>query len=287
MSKERTLWLADGLHRLQEAKLNGLKVVDVVFKEDGKVKLAKVDPQTIKVPDVRVTSVWTEEEYKVFQDTIKASGIENPIVCTTDIVEAMTKNLFMNRLKGKTKLSEEVGLLRELSEKFKLSIEEIQKRTGLKADQIEQRLAIGNASSLVQQAVETEPIGLGVAFQLSRLPNEKGQGKLLMELMKMIPPPTTSYVKEIVDESLRVLAERAKGQTAANPTIPVKTLKCHICEQPYEYTELRGIFVCATCYGVAKDYVLQRIREQTAKVSPERALAERVAIPEEEGEGVS
>jgi len=282
----------------------------------NRTKLIRVDPHKIKVPEVRVTSVWSDEEYKTFQDSLKADGQVSPIICVKDgedlwlvdgkhrldeallagaklvevayregsIVDAMTRNLYINRLRGKTKLSEEVRLIEELSTKFKFDPDKISQKTGLSREAIEQRLAIAKASALVRDAVEDERIGLGTAFQLSRLPSELGQNKLLMALMQQIPAPPTSYVKEIVDQALALIAESDKAPENPEKVLVVRTLRCHVCDQRYEPQDLKGINVCATCFGLARDYIQSRKKSQYQGVSPEQALAQDIASSAPKGE---
>ena len=98
-----------------------------------KARLIKLDPNKIEIPKVRVTSVWEDDDYKAFQDSLAADGILNPILCikendtfwlvdglhrlqeaklngskTVEVVyregtlaDAMLKNLYGNRLRGK------------------------------------------------------------------------------------------------------------------------------------------------------------------------------------------
>jgi len=284
---KETYWLADGLHRLQEAMLNGWKTVDVAWKEDGKLKTAKIDPKDIKIPPIRVTSVWTEEDYKNFQANLKAAGIDQPIIVTRDIIEAKVRNLYLNRMRGRTRLSEEVAVINSLSVDDGLTVGQIEEKTGFKPDQIEQRLAIGRASDNVKDAVEEERIGIGVAFQLSRLPNHEGQDRLLFGMLQRIQPWTTKEVEQIVNDSLEIIRQIQQGQTKPDVPIPVRTLKCAICEQKYEPDELRGINVCSTCIGLSKDYIQGKLRAQTTKPTPEKVLAAKIAEDSLKGEGES
>jgi len=274
-----------------------------------RIRLVKVDPKKIKVPDVRITSVWEPEEYEIFRQSLEADGIANPIICVKEgdtfwladglhrlqeallhgwpyvevaykegtILDAMLRNLYMNRLRGKTKVTEEIAVLKKLQDEFGLSLEEIEKRTGLSKERIEQRLAIAQAHEAVLSALENEQISIGVAYQLSRLPNKKGQVRLLMEILKLIPPPSAKWVKDIVDESIRIMKEQAQAKPEPPPLIPVRTIKCHLCGQRYEADEMRGINVCDTCLGLAKAYIQKLLREQKSKPTPEQVLAHKVA----------
>jgi len=273
------------------------------------MRIANLDPNVIQIPTVRVTSFWDPDEYESFKASLDADGQAQPIVCVKEgetfwlvdglhrlneaklkgwprilvayregsLVDAKVRNLYMNRLRGKTKASEEVALIHSLTNEDHLSLEEIQKRTGLSMDVIGQRLQIGRALPEVREALDQEQIPVGVAFQLSRLPEGPGQLKLLMALMQHIPPMPTKQVQGIVDESLRIIEERAKVQDQAPPQIPVPSFKCRLCEQRWPEEEVLGINVCHTCLGVAKDYIQQLIKQRREKKTVDQVLAEEIA----------
>jgi len=275
----------------------------------SKMRIANLDPNVVQIPTVRVTSFWDPDEYESFKASLDADGQAQPIICVKEgetfwlvdglhrlneaklkgwprilvayregsLVDAKVRNLYMNRLRGKTKASEEVALINSLTQEDHLSLDEIQNRTGLSREVIEQRLQIGRALPEVREALDQEQIPVGVAFQLSRLPEGPGQLKLLMALMQHIPPMPTKQVQGIVDESLRIIAERARAQDQAPPQIPVPSFKCRLCEQRWPEEEVLGINVCHTCLGVAKDYIQQLIAQRKERKSPEQVLAEEIA----------
>lgn len=268
-----------------------------------------VDPQKIKVPPVRVTSVWDPDEYEVFKASLEADGQGQAIVCVKEgetfwladglhrleqaklkgwtkiavaykegtLVDAKLRNLYLNRLRGKTKASEEVALISSLTNEDHLSLEEIQKRTGLSQELVEQRLAISKTLPEVQAALDQEQIPVGVAFQLSRLPQGPGQLKLLLALLQHIPPMTTSEVQRIVDESLKIIAARTQATEEPKPDVPVPTFKCRLCEQKWPINEGIGINVDHTCLGLARDYIQQLLKKRREGKTPEQLLAEQAA----------
>jgi len=273
-----------------------------------KMRLVELDPNKIQIPPVRVTSVWDPEDYEVFKASLEADGQGQAIVCVKEgetwwladglhrleeaklkgwrrvtvafregtIIDAKLRNLYLNRLRGKTKASEEVALIQDLRENDHLSLEEIGKRTGYPPDLIEQRLKISQADPYVLECLDNEKIGVGIAYELSRLPNQKGQIRLLAEILKMPKTPPTKWVREIVDESLKLIAEQAKLPEPEGPMIPVRTIKCYTCEQRYEEGDIRGFNLCVTCAGLAKDYIKELMRKRKEEGTPEQALAKRV-----------
>jgi len=274
-----------------------------------KMKIVNLDPNVIKIPSIRVTSFWDPNEYEVFKASLDADGQAQPIICVKEgetfwlvdglhrleeaklkawpkivvaykegtLVDAKVRNLYMNRLRGKTKASEEVALIKSLLEEDHLTLEDIEKRTGLSRDVIEQRQAIGLALPEVQEALDQEIIPVGTAYHLSRLPAGPGQLKLLMALLQHIPPMPTKQVGAIVDESLRIITERNKADDSPQVQIPVPTFKCKLCEQKWPEGDVIGVNVCQTCLGVAKDYIQQLIKQRKTAKSSEQVLAESIA----------
>ena len=275
----------------------------------SKMKFRHVKPDAIKIPEVRVTSIWSEEEYEDFANTIRKEGIHQPIKCILEdgtfwlvdglhrldeakrrgiekvpvvykdgaLVDALVENLVSNRLRGKTPASDEIRLIRHLREVHHLEPHMIAERTGLPRTRIEQRLQIGTAAPEVLSCLEFDQIPLGVAYQLSRLPNQSGQIALVSRLLQATPPATVREVTEIIDHALELQDQMKQPQPAPPAQIPLKTISCHLCGERYESNEMRGINVCATCHGLSRDFIQRRKKEQDASITPEQALAHRIA----------
>jgi len=274
-----------------------------------RLKLTYLDPAKIEVPPVRVTSVWDPEEYEVFKASLEADGQGQAIICVKEgdkwwladglhrleeaklkgwkriavaykegsLVDAKVRNLYLNRLRGKTKATEEVALIKDLYENDDLDFAEISKRTGISLELIEKRLAISRADPYVLDCLDNERIGVGIAFELSRLPNPRGQVRLLQELLKMPKLPETKEIKAIVDESLQILAEQAKASEEPQIGPPLRTIKCYLCEQRHEENDVRGINIDLTCLGLAKDHIQELMRKRARAETPEQVLAQKVA----------
>jgi len=273
------------------------------------MKFRFVDPKKIRIPTVRVTSVWDPDEYEVFKASLEADGIQNPIICIFDgkeywladgkhrleeallkgdktipvawkegtLVDAKLRNLYLNRLHGKTKASEEVTLIRDLYENDGLDLQKIAEKTGFPLERIEQRLAISRADPYVQEMLDNERIGVGIAFELSRLPNPKGQIRLLQELVKLPTLPNIKWVREVVDESIKLIEEKASSPSPPPIGPPIRTIECGFCEERYVEREMVGVNTCRTCLGLAKDYIQELKRKRFRGETPEQALARRVA----------
>jgi len=274
----------------------------------SKLKLVHLDPAKVQIPPIRVTSVWDPEEYEVFKASLDADGQGQAIICVKEgdtfwladglhrlqeaklkgwkriavaykegsLIDAKVRNLYMNRLRGKTRVSDEVALIKDLYEADGLDLAGISRRTGIPLELVEKRLAVGRADPYVLECLDNEKIGVGIAFELSRLPNPKGQVRLLQELLKMPRLPETRWVRDIVDESLRLIEERAKAPEEPAVGPPLRTIRCGFCEQRYEGNEIRGVNLCLTCLGLAKDHIKELMKKRAEGATPEQVLAKRV-----------
>jgi len=274
-----------------------------------KMRFRHLKPDEIQIPEVRVTSIWSEEEYADFAQTIQKEGIHQPVKCILEdgtywlvdglhrldearrrgiekvpvvykegqLVDALVENLVSNRLRGKTPASDEIRLIRHLRDKYQMEPWQIAERTGLPRERIEQRLQIGTAAPEVLSCLEFDQIPLGVAYQLSRLPNESGQIALVSRLLQATPPATVREVTEIIDHALQLQDQMKQPQPEPTAVIPLKTISCHLCGERYESAEMRGINVCATCHGLSRDYIQQLKKRRADPITPEAALARKIA----------
>lgn len=277
------------------------------------MRFKHVKPDVIKIPEVRVTSIWSEEEYEDFASTVKTDGIHQPIKCVLEdktfwlidgkhrideaklngiekvpivyyegqLVDALTENLVSNKLRGRTPASDEIRLIKHLRDKYNLEPYMIAEKTGLPKERIEQRLQIASAAPEVLSALEFEQISLGVAFHLSRLPNQSGQIALLARLLQATPPATIKEVESIIDQALEIQVKMREPQPEPIHQIPTKTITCHLCGERYESAEMRGINIDATCHGLARDYIQELKKKRKAGFTPEDVLANRIASAED------
>lgn len=292
-------------------------MVSMDVNEDVKMstnmRFKHLKPDQIVVPEVRVTSIWTDEEYEDFAGTIQKEGIHQPLKCILDegtyylvdglhrldeakrggiekipvvykeglLVDALVENLVSNRLRGKTPASDEIRLIRHLREEYHMEPWQIAEKTGLPRTRIEQRLQIGTAAPEVLSCLEFDQIPLGVAYQLSRLPNQSGQIALVARLLQATPPATVREVEGIIDEALALQDQmRAPGELPV-AQIPLKTISCHLCGERYEAQDMRGINVCATCHGLSRDYIQQLKKRRTESISPADALARKISTTDD------
>ena len=279
----------------------------------SKMKLKHLKPSQIQVPEVRVTSIWSVEEYEDFAGTIAKEGINQPLKCILEgktywlidglhrlqeakernmltvpvvykegqLVDALVENLVSNRLRGRTPASDEIRLLKHLRDEYSLEPWQIAEKTGLPKERIEQRLQIGTAAPEVLSCLEFEQISLGVAYQLSRLPNQSGQIALVARLLQATPPATIKEVTGIIDHAIEIQEQMREIKAPEVSLIPTKTISCHLCGERYEASDMRGINVCSTCHGLSRDYIQQLKKRRAVGGTPEEALARRIATDDD------
>jgi len=240
-----------------------------------------VKPSQIKVPELRVRARFDQEIWEQFQNSIREAGIISPvIVCQVgedlvlvdgehrlqeaiaqglptvdavvfegDMVDVLTKNLFLDHTRGKTPVSEMVKVIGALYTEYNLDPDQIKEKTGLTRDYIEKLIKVSKASSSVQQALDEGVIGIGHAFELCRLPYAIQQEEIIAKHQVW-----RFTVKELHDQIDQVLVEmRLLDETPppAGPTAerPPPVYRCEGCKEEVEPRYLRPVMICPTCFG--------------------------------------
>ena len=245
------------------------------------VKLRKVKPGEVKVPDLRVRAKFDQELMSQFQSSIKEAGIVAPvIVCQVnedlvlvdgehrlteaknlllptidvvvfegDMVDVLTKNLFLDHMRGKTPVSDMVKVIGALYSDYNLDPDQIVEKTGLTRDYIEKLIKISGASPTVQQALDEGVIGVGHAFELSRLPYAIQQEEVIAK--HQVWRFTVKELHEQVDavlKEMQLIAETPPAAAAAGPR-PVPVYHCEGCKDEVEPRYLRPVMLCPNCFG--------------------------------------
>lgn len=264
------------------------------------MKIEKISVFDIKVPDVRITSTWDDEMLAMFKASVQAAGIEDPLklmkdgetywlvdglhrleeaklngMKTVDCVvrkgkmkEVHLSNLLSNRLRGGTKASEMVKVIDDLYRNMNVPIDTIVKKTGLKRDYIDNMLAIGSAHHEVWEALDNEEIGVGHAYQLSRIGDAAVQLRLLHQVR--VYKIKIKDLKEIVDEAIELIKTQAKEEHNKNVlTVPKpKLASCQFCGSNQDPSKMAAPIMCMGCYG----HLMGEI--QQAKVEAEQVAAD-------------
>jgi len=245
------------------------------------MKLRKLDPHIIKVPEVRVTAQFDPDLYQQFKASIEAVGqITPPICCEVDgemvlcdglhrlqeaiasgkstvdvvvipgdMVDVLTRNIFLDHLRGKTPLTQMVRVIKTLYQEYNLAPDQIQEKTGLTRNYIEKLIRISETSPVVQEALDRGTIGVGIAFELSRLPYEIIQEEIIAkhEHYEM----KVAEIKDLVDKTLVELDLLKQAPPAAPPGKPREPAQyaCEGCHGIIEPRYLRPVMLCPNCFG--------------------------------------
>lgn len=238
----------------------------------------RVPISQIEVPKVRVTQDYSEETQEILKGTTKRLGILTPIILTKtgekyELVDGLHRleqarennetevdaviydgetadnlvlNLVLNTVKGKTRASEMVGVIEELTKNHGLDSEQIAGRTGLSRDYIEKLWRISEGAPSVREALDREMITVGHAWEICRLPSVEQQDYVVsMQGIWRLP---IKDLRAMVDQTLKMMAE-PKTATAPPPVITPTLPRCDGCHKETEGKYLRPIVICPDCYG--------------------------------------
>ena len=251
-----------------------------MIKEDD-MKLRRVNPHSIKVPEVRVTAHFDEELRERFGESIKAIGQLSPplvyevgeelVLCDGlhrleeaiangestvevavlpgDMMDVLTKNLVVDHLRGKPYVSEMVTVFRVLYQDYNLDPDQISEKTGYPRNYIEKLLKIGEASSVVQEALDQGWIGVGHAFEISRLPYAVQQEEVIAK--QRVYGFRVVDLKELVDNTLREMEQLKTAPPSEKPPGVTRKVEyaCEGCHEVIEPRYLRPVMLCPECFG--------------------------------------
>ena len=244
-------------------------------------QISNLDVNSIVIPEVRITAVYDEELTKQLQDSLNAVGQIQPIVVVAangkfylvdglhrlqqakargdkqipavvypgDPADVLLKNLITNRMRGKTKASEMVKVLKSLASDYALDTDQIRDRTGFSRDYIERLLSISGAAPEVLEALDAEVIGVGAAFEISRIPHHLAQSELVSRasIWKYTIPDLKSFVDEVLKQMDLIKNTPPKPPRAPAP----REFPCDICKDTYPPKDLRFICTCPICFTSA------------------------------------
>jgi ParB family chromosome partitioning protein len=240
------------------------------------MKLRKLDPKTIMVPEVRVTARFDDETFAMFQQSIKEAGQVAPIICSIidgqvvlidglhrlqeairaqaptidvalidgDIVDALARNIYLDKLRGKTPVSEMVKVIESLYKEYNVNIEELVKRTGLTRDYIEGLIVISELTPRVRAALDDEAIKVGHARALARIKDPVKQ-EAVFDQLRMYHW-TVKALEEYIDEVLQIIEAPPPPHEEAGTRAPVR-IKCTYCAGEFDVTEIANPNTCRSC----------------------------------------
>ena len=254
------------------------------------MKLRRVDPAIIKVPEERVTARMDEEKSAQFEASVKAIGIDEPIRCfevdgelylsdglhrlvsainnKLDRVDVLVKpgtmrdvlfhNLRSGHLRGKHPVSEMRKQIEKAYKEFNIGIEDIVKESGLTQDYVEKLLLISELTPMCLEALDEERIGVGVASELVKLKDPVGQEVALSYVLAnhWKGPQVREYIRQVLE-----VIEQREQPPPPPPSPPTPTVKCGFCREEHTPNELASILCCHSCQGIMYEAIAMARRE--------------------------
>ena len=240
-----------------------------------------MDPRKIQWPEIRVTAQFDEELFAQFQESLKEIGqVAPPIVYEVegelvgcdglhrcqeaianntpsidvavldgDMVDVLTKNIMVDHLRGKTPVSQMVKVIHVLNEDYDLSSDQIVEKTGLTRDYVEKLIKISLASPVVQDALDQGIIGVGHAFELSRLPFAIQQEEMIAK--HQVYRLSVKELKDFIDQVVKEMEGQAAApaETPPGEPRPKPVYHCEGCKDEVDPRYLRPVMLCPNCFG--------------------------------------
>lgn len=265
------------------------------------MKLKKVDPHKIMVPEVRVTSDMDPEIEAMLKQSMTQDGLVAPIVCietpdgltlvdgfhrlmeainagwTTidvaitegDMQTVLTRNLYLDHLRGKHKPSEMVKVIESLWKEYQMDSEQIAAKTGLKRDYIETLQLISQLTPMCRAYLDDDKIKLGHAKALTRLKDPVQQETVLHQILTFVL--TVQATNALIDDALSIINPDIPPPVPPPPPPPVK-IKCAYCGMDYNVADIRNPPTCMACSGIlAQSVYLARSEQEAAQAAKDKA----------------
>ncbi len=260
------------------------------------MKLKRVNPELIKVPEVRVTARMDEEKAEQFKASVAAAGIDEPIkvfevdgelilsdglhrlleaihnkmplvdvyVRPGTMEDVLCNNLMSGHLRGTHPVSEMVRSIEVLWKEYNLDSEKIAAKTGMTRDYVEKLQLISELTPMGRAALDEGRIKyLGHALALIKIKDPVIQETVLGQLFMY-----NWSVRELEQHVANVLAIPPREPTApGTEPPPPPEIKCHFCRQITEIANIANPNVCTECAGI----LLMSIAAARAEISKEQS----------------
>lgn len=243
------------------------------------MKLRRVDPMKIRIPETRVTAVMDEETSRQFEESIKTVGIDEPIkvydvegvlwlsdglhrlqqalrlnmpvvevtVREGTMVDVLCNNLMSGHLRGKHPLSGMVKAIEELWKVHHQGPADVAKKTGLTRDHVESIMLISQLTPMVRAAVDDGNLNFSQALALTRIKDPVGQETVYGQWQLTRWP--AKELNEFITEMIRL-----KGIlpviTPTGPPPPPVEIRCFFCQQVKVLGQLSNPNTCTECAGI-------------------------------------
>jgi len=243
------------------------------------MKLQSVKIDDVKVPETRVTARFDPELWEQFQASMKETGQVAPIilyqvegelvlcdglhrlveakengseyimavVIPGDMADVLTKNIFLDHLRGKTPVSEMVKVIEVLWKELDLDSEKIVARTGLTRDYVEKMQKLSQLTPLIREALDEGRIGVGHASALTKIKDPARQEMVYHQwlLYHWPVPELHAYIREVEE----LVKEPAPGPREQEERAPIK-IQCKFCGESYDPGQVANPTTCVVCSGI-------------------------------------
>lgn len=264
----------------------------------AKPKLQYLDPRILRIPPVRITTVWEDDDLESLGTDIEKYGVEDPlkigydgttywivdgrhrteqallkglatvpcIVREMDIKTQLLRNLASNHLRGTVRVSDEIKVVQELMTAHGANVEEIQSQSGLSRERVETMMLIAAGHPDVIAFLDDGRIKLGHAKAIVRIPDLQVQSQLCYTFWSN---GTTVAIAEMVVKNAIEQVEQASNpqRSVVNPSAPaIPTTECGCCLADVPIAHTIHVTLCRDCYGAllaANAYADQQMVQPT------------------------
>ena len=243
------------------------------------MELKKVPIDSIKVPEVRVTARFDPELYEQFKASLKNTGQITPIIVYEvegelvlcdglhrlieskengdteiyaaimpgDMADVLTKNIFLDHLRGDTAVTEMISVIKYLDEELKLDSEKISAKTGLTRDYVEDIMKVSKLTPFCLEMLDQGKIKLGHAKALTRVTDPAAQEQYLGQVLMY--GWTVKQLLEYIKEYEQVVQEPAPESPQPTERVTPK-VTCFYCRVEQELSLIANPNTCTACSGI-------------------------------------
>ncbi len=163
-----------------------------------------------------------------------------------DMVDVLTRNLFMDHIRGVHPPSEMVAVVEELTKTYGLGSDDIVKKTGMTREHVESLMLISELTPMLRAALDEQPRLFSIMVQLTRLKDPIRQEEVFGNIMAF--GMKVQQAKGYVTETLACMQPPGPPKAPAPPPPPM-TFKCAYCDGQFLADQIANPFTCRACSG--------------------------------------